>query len=98
LAQHHGEPLRTRVIQGIGLAVAITAVNTVLQPHGMTGLSAKQVTILLVAVALAGGVAGAGYYATDALRAHSGWRRTGANVLTLLVFCALAFFLVMVLY
>ena len=98
MAQHHGEPLRTRVVQGIGLAVATTAVDAALQPHGMTGLSAKQVTILLVAVALAGGIAGAGYYATDALRAYSGWRRTAANVLTLLVFCALAFVLVMVLY
>ncbi len=38
-------------------------------------------------VAIAGGVGGVVYYATDGLRTGGSWRKTLANVLTLLVYC-----------
>ena len=96
LAQPHRKPLATRVFQGTVLAIVATAFQ--LAVYGATGLSARQITVGLAASAVAGGLAGVAYYATDGFRASGGWRRTAANVLTLLGFCGLAFVLVMVLF
>ena len=98
LAEPHEAPLRTRVYQGAVLAIVLTAVRLALDPHALTGLSTVQVTLLVGAIAVAGAVAGGGYYVTDGLRAAGGWRRTSANVVALLAFCALACAIVVVLF
>lgn len=97
MAQHHDAPLGTRVTQGMSVAVAGTAVWFMADSHSVTGLSVRQVAFLLIAVALTGALAGAGYYATDGLRASVGWRGVLAKAGSLLAFCALALVLVLVL-
>ena len=98
MTQHHGTPLGTRVGQGVSVALAATAVWFMVQAHSVTGLSVTQVALLLLAVALTGGLAGAGYYATDALRSRAGWRGAVATGVTWLACAALAFVLVRLLY
>jgi hypothetical protein len=51
------------------------------------GFSTVQLALLFGAVAFGGAAGGATYYATDHLRAAGGWRRTFANVFSLLVYC-----------
>lgn len=98
MTQQHDAPLGTRVVQGMSVAVATTAVWFMVDPHSVTGLSLEQVAVLLLAVALTGMVAGSGYYATDGLRAARGWRGVVAKAVSLLAFCALAFVLVLALH
>jgi len=51
------------------------------------GYSLVQLAVLFGAVASGGAAGGAVYYATDDLRAAGGWRKTLANVASLLVYC-----------
>ena len=82
----------------MSVALAAAAVWFMVQSHSITGLSVTQVALLLVAVALTGGLAGGGYYATDGLRTRAGWRGAVATGVTWLACAALAFVLVRVLY
>jgi len=85
------------MVQGVGVAIAATAVWFALDAHSATGLSVEQVALLLVAVAVTGALAGGGYHATDGLRAAAGWRGVAAKAASLLALGVLAFALVLVL-
>ena len=51
-------------------------------------VSVRDRAIVLVVASAAGGVGGVTYYGTDPWRARGGLVKTAANVLTLLVYCA----------
>jgi len=85
----HGASLGTRILQGAGLAAGLT-VFRVVAGFG-SGLNAWQVSAGFAAAAVGGGAGGIIYYATDGLRAAGGMKRTFANVVSLLVYCFVAF-------
>ena len=82
----HGAPLRTRMLQGIGLAAFLTLFRLCAGIAGSNPLPIRALTVLFGSVALGGGVGGAAYYATDAWRFRGGWRKTAANVGALLAY------------
>ena len=94
----HDAPLITRVLQGIALAAFVTVFGLALDPSRRAGLTFGQVLMMVPLTAAAGGFGGAAYFALDPLRAAGGWRRTVANVLSLLAYCAAALLLVLGLY
>ncbi|HXY68912.1 MAG TPA: hypothetical protein VEH62_05650 [Gemmatimonadales bacterium] len=98
MAELHGAPLPARLGQGAALALAATAVRLVFDPHALTGLSFRQGALFFSAVALAGALAGAGWYATDGLRSRGGWRRLAAHALAVLALGAFAVAIVAVLF
>lgn len=85
----HGASLSTRVLQGTALALFLTAFQLLFgsQDKGLTG---AQLFVLSAGVALGGGVGGAVYFALDGLRVRGGWRKTVANVLSLLAYAGSA--------
>ncbi len=83
----HGASLRRRVLQGVGLAVALTVFRLVAYAANPHSFSFAQFTLLFGAVTIGGAAGGMAYYGTDRLRVVGGWRRTLANVLALLVYC-----------
>jgi hypothetical protein len=79
------------------MAAAATVVNlAVRSARGLDTLSAPLMLLLLALCAAAGTVGGAAYFATETVRARGGWRKTAVNVATLLVFCAVAIVLLVV--
>ena len=56
----------------------------------MRELSSRDLAVLSAGVGLGGGVGGATYFALDTLRARGGWRKTIANVLSVLAYAAAA--------
>ena len=80
----HNAPLRTRLLQGAGLAAFMTVFESV--ARGDRGTLAERIGLVLVASA-GGAVGGVVYYATDAWRARGGILKTTANVLSLLAYC-----------
>jgi hypothetical protein len=58
--------------------------------------SPSALLLFFLGVGAAGAAGGAVYYATDGLRAGEGWRRSAANVLTLLAYALVAFGLLVV--
>lgn len=83
----HGASLPRRVLQGTALALFLTAFQILFGSKGKD-LSSAQLSVLSAGVALGGGVGGAVYFALDGLRARGGWRRIGANALSLLAYAA----------
>jgi len=81
----HEASIGARILQGIGVSLALTLLRA-LALHGLRGLHVLDIAILFGAVAIAGAVGGACYYWTDWWRVRKGWRRTVANVSTILVF------------
>ena len=82
--QPHGAPLHTRMIQG---AVLVAFLMLLRLPTAVGESIPLGLFLLAVAVVAAGGAAGgAVYYATDPLRARGSWRRTFANVFSLLAY------------
>ena len=78
--------LRARMVQGAAMA-ACTAVFTSLG----ASMDSHPVTSRMLVIGcsgIAGALAGIVYFATEPIRAQGGWRRTSANVGTLLAFCA----------
>ena len=92
----HEAPLLTRILQGAGLAAALT-VFRVFAGFGPRR-SPSTILIALGAVALGGGAGGAVYYATDSWRAQGGVRRTFANVGSLLAYCLATGLMVVLVY
>ncbi len=84
------------MLQGAGLAAFLTLFRLVLYSRRSGAPSVSEDLALILLAGAAGGVAGLVYFATDTLREHSGWRRTMANVATLLIWCVIVFALVMV--
>lgn len=86
----HGAPLRTRVLQGAGIVVALTLFN-----FPVRGSQLNPPLWMLIAggfvLAIAGGVGGAVYHATDDWRARGGRHKTLASVLSLLSHSLLVF-------
>jgi hypothetical protein len=91
----HDAPLKTRVLQGMGLAAFMT-VFRVLFSGEKVGF--KERALLLVVVSVGGGAGGVVYYATDAWRARGGALKTTANVVSLLAYCAVTLLAVYVVY
>jgi NhaP-type Na+/H+ or K+/H+ antiporter len=91
----HGAPLKTRMLQGAGLAAFMTVFEAVARrDHSTLG---ERIEILLVA-SLGGAIGGVAYYATDAWRARRGVTKTFANVLSLLAYCFAALLAFWVVY
>src|SRR5215213_3127723 len=83
--------LSARMAQGAGAAVFLTIVNVAVRSAWGEGAPPVVGALgLLAASGGAGAVAGAVYYVTESLRSRGGWRKTTANVATLLAFCAAA--------
>ena len=80
----HDAPLRTRILQGAGLAALMTVFETLVRgdPSGL----GERLALLVVASA-GGAVGGVVYYSTDAWRFRGGALKTTANVLSLLGYC-----------
>jgi hypothetical protein len=91
LAQLHKLRLRTRVLQGVAIAVWVTVVGFVVRHGSPRNLSVREVALLLFVVGVAGGVGGGTYYATDRLRVSGGGHRTTANVICVVVYGIVAF-------
>jgi hypothetical protein len=83
----HAASLPTRILQGAGLALGVTALRLLIGPSELT---AFHLAVLTALVGFAGGVGGATYYALDGLRSRGGWRKASANVFSLLAFAAAA--------
>lgn len=83
----HRAPVHTRVLQGAGLAAFLTVFRMVAYLRSAKDFSIAQLALLLGAVSLGGGVGGVAYYATDRWRVVGGWRKTVANVFSLLAYC-----------
>ena len=85
----------TRVLQGAGVAVFLSVVPiaaSALGAWGGKGPAGWLMTAgIVLSVAVAGGLGGAVYYATDGLRAADGWRKTMANVASLLAYALFLF-------
>lgn len=80
----HGAPLRARMFQGAILVAFLTLLRL---PTALGESIPIGFFLLAVAVVAVGGaVGGAVYYATDRLRARGTWRRTFANVFSLLAY------------
>ena len=82
----HGAPLHTRMLQGAGLVALLTALRVVAY-RSTKDLSLGQLALLFGAASAGGAIGGMAYYATDRWRVLGGWRRTTANVLSLLAYC-----------
>jgi hypothetical protein len=91
----HDAPLKTRVLQGMGLAALMTVVRVVFSG---SDVGFRERVLLLVVVSVGGGAGGVIYYATDVWRARGGALKTTANVLSLLAYCAVTLFAVYVVY
>ena len=89
VATVHAAPLSTRILQGAGLTLGMTAFRLMAGPRS-SSLTAFHLAVLTLIVGLAGGVGGAAYYALDGLRSRGGWRKTYANVLSLLAYAGAA--------
>ncbi len=83
----HDASLSTRVLQGLALAVFMTLFRVIAGVVSAKTFSIDETAILFGSVSLGGAAGGAAYYATDHLRAVGGWRKTVANVVSLLVYC-----------
>ena len=86
----HHAPLRTRMIQGAGIVVGFTAINLLIR-GGDLNAPAWLLIAVFAGLVVCGAAGGATYYATDSLRLRGGWRRTLANVASLLCYGLLAF-------
>jgi len=86
-SEFHGASLRTRIRQGVFLAVFMTVGRLVVGLASARGASITEILVLFGAVSSGGATGGVTYYVTDPLRAAGGWRKTLANVLSLLVYC-----------
>ena len=84
-------PLRIRILQGMGMGALLMALRIPAIAGSRSMPTLGRALELVVVVAVGGGVGGAVYYFTDSLRAQAGWRKTLANVLSLLAYCAAAF-------
>ena len=85
------------MVQGAAWAALATVANlAVRSARGLVTLSVPLTLLLLALCAAAGTVAGAAYFATETVRARGGWRKTAVNVATLLVFCAVAIVLLVI--
>jgi hypothetical protein len=83
--------LPARMVQGAAVAVLMTVVNVAVQSaQGVNSLPFALKLLLLGVSAGAGVVGGAVYFATEPWRVRGGWRKTGVNVATILVACAVA--------
>lgn len=85
----HQEPLRIRILQGVGVAVLEGLMGMFLRPADGT-LSPGTRVIVLTVMSLGGAVGGIAYYASDPWRARGGIFKTAANVAAILTFCAAA--------
>ena len=94
-ASIHDAPLKTRVLQGMGLA-AFVAVFRLVFLREIVGF--KDRVLMLLVVSVGGGAGGVVYYATDAWRARGGVLKTTANVVSLLAYCAVTLLAVYVAY
>jgi hypothetical protein len=81
--------LRARMVQGAA-AAAVTSVFTVLGASVEVSHPVAARGTAVVCSALAGSLAGIVYFLTESLRVVGGWRKSLANVVTLLAFCAFA--------
>ena len=86
--------LATRMVQGVGLAIGITLFRVLVGP--LVGLPPSLPSLVAVGgwavlIAAAGGLGGAVYYMTEGWRRQGGWRKTAANVASLLAYCLLLF-------
>ena len=81
----HRAPLHTRVLQGIGLSVLLTAFR-VSAYRSWRGMPAAVLFDFAITVVIAGAAGGVCYYATDVLPVRGGWRQTVANVVSILVY------------
>jgi hypothetical protein len=86
----HGATLRTRILQGITLAVCLLLFRIAAGALRNTSVRMWQAFLGLGAMTLGGASGAVVYYATDSLRAQGGWRKTTANVLSLLTYCLVA--------
>ena len=83
----HRAPIHTRVLQGVGLAAFLTVFRMAAYLRSPKEFSMAQLALLFGAVSSGGAVGGVVYYATDKWRVIGGWRKTVANVLSLLAYC-----------
>ncbi len=74
-------------MQGLGLALLLVVFR---MGAGLLAASIRWNEVIMVgaAASLGGVLGGATFYATDGWRIAGGWRRTLANVLSLLAYCA----------
>ena len=86
--QVHGATLLHRALQGAGLSVAMTLLRVLSGIVNRQGIPLLGWLALLGAVTIGGGVGGGAYYMSDAWRVRGGWRKTAANVGTLLIYGA----------
>lgn len=83
--------LPARMVQGAAVAVLMTVVNLAVQSaQGVNAIPFALSLLVLGVSAVAGLVGGAVYFATEPWRVRGGWRKTGVNVVTILVACAMA--------
>ena len=83
----HEASLKTRMLQGFALAAFVTVCRLLVYGLAKEMSPLPQLALLFGSVAAGGAVGGATYYATDTLRVAGGWRKTSANVLSLLAYC-----------
>ncbi len=83
----HPADIVTRAAQGAGFAIFLTLFRAI---AGVAGgkLPAWARVLLLLAVAIGGAAGGVIFYATDWWRIRGGWRKTTANVVSLLGYAA----------
>lgn len=81
----HRAALGTRVMQGVGLSIGLTAFRA-LSLGSIREVRGAALLDFAIALVVGGAVGGACYYATDSLRVRGGWRQTAANVGSILVY------------
>jgi len=82
----HRAPIGTRMLQGLGLAAFMTVFRMAAYGGSWKSSSLAELAVLFGAVSTGGAIGGAAYYATDKWRVLGGWRKTLANVLSLLAY------------
>ena len=83
----HAAPVHTRMLQGAGLAALLTVFRLFAYRVSAKDFSLGQFVLLFGAVSIGGAIGGVAYYGTDRWRVVGGWRKTCANVLSLLAYC-----------
>src|SRR4051812_40484451 len=71
----HGASLRSRVLQGAGLAILLTLFRFIVYAANPRSFSVAQFGLLFGAVTIGGATGGMMYYGTDRWRVVGGWRK-----------------------
>ena len=88
----HTAPLYKRILQGAGLALILVGIFLLLGKNPDPAAGRKWMILPLIIVPICGAIGGLFYYMMDPLRYQGGWKKTLANVSSVLVYIFLILF------